>query len=126
MRKKFVRAPYTIASGLFKDGVDETTARVNSASPEGRLSLLRNNSLIAQPVASPSLLDADSARRRGSTTMTVAADEWPDDDGSPLDDDYDDLFGILNQVSHMNYPHADHSICTIQNFIYVIGTFVGN
>lgn len=26
---------------------------------------------------------------------------------------YDDLFGILNQVSHMNYPHADHSICTI-------------
>lgn len=39
---------------------------------------------------------------------------------------YDDLFGILNQVSHMNYPHADHSICTIQNFIYVIGTFVGN
>jgi len=39
---------------------------------------------------------------------------------------YDDLFGILNPVSHMNYPHADHSICTIQNFIYVIGTFVGN
>lgn len=39
---------------------------------------------------------------------------------------YDELFGILNQVSYMNYPHADHSICTIQNFIYVVGTFVGN
>jgi hypothetical protein len=26
---------------------------------------------------------------------------------------YDDLFGILNPVAHMNYPHADHSICTI-------------
>ena len=26
----------------------------------------------------------------------------------------------------MIFPHADHSICTIQNFIYVIGTFVGN
>jgi len=39
---------------------------------------------------------------------------------------YDDLFGTLIQVSQMNFPHADHSICTIQNCIYVIGTFVGN
>jgi len=39
---------------------------------------------------------------------------------------YDDLFGTLIQVSQMNFPHADHSICTIQNSIYVIGTFVGN
>ena len=39
---------------------------------------------------------------------------------------YDDLFGSLNPVAHMIFPHADHSICTIQNFIYVIGTFVGN
>merc|ERR1719498_853755 len=26
----------------------------------------------------------------------------------------------------MNYPHADHSVCAIQGFIYVVGTFVNN
>jgi hypothetical protein len=26
----------------------------------------------------------------------------------------------------MNYPHADHSVCSIGGFIYVVGTFVNN
>lgn len=26
----------------------------------------------------------------------------------------------------MNYPHADHSVCSVQGFIYVVGTFVNN
>lgn len=26
----------------------------------------------------------------------------------------------------MHYPHADHSVCAIEGFIYVVGTFVNN
>ena len=39
---------------------------------------------------------------------------------------YDEIFGILQPVSSMNFPHADHSVCSIQGFIYVVGTFVNN
>jgi len=39
---------------------------------------------------------------------------------------YDEIFGTLNQVANMNYPHADHSICAIGGFIYVVGNYVNN
>ncbi len=39
---------------------------------------------------------------------------------------YDEIFSTLVSVSNMNYPHADHSVCSIQGFIYVVGTFVNN
>jgi len=39
---------------------------------------------------------------------------------------YDELFGTLFQVASMHYPHADHSVCAIQGFLYVVGTFVNN
>jgi hypothetical protein len=39
---------------------------------------------------------------------------------------YDEIFGMLQPVSSMNFPHADHSVCSIQGFIYVVGTFVNN
>jgi hypothetical protein len=39
---------------------------------------------------------------------------------------YDEIFGTLVSVANMNYPHADHSVCAIGGFIYVVGTFVNN
>ena len=39
---------------------------------------------------------------------------------------YDDLFGSLEKKSDSFYPHADHSVCSIESFIYVAGTFYNN
>jgi len=39
---------------------------------------------------------------------------------------YDDLFMKLEKKSDMFHPHADHSVCAIESFIYVVGTFVNN
>ncbi len=39
---------------------------------------------------------------------------------------YDELFGKLEKKASMFYPHADHSVCAIDNFIFVVGTFVDN
>ena len=39
---------------------------------------------------------------------------------------YDEIFSTLIQCANMNFPHADHSICAIKDFIYVVGTFVNN
>jgi hypothetical protein len=39
---------------------------------------------------------------------------------------YDELFGKLEKKASMFYPHADHSVCSIDNFIFVVGTFVDN
>jgi hypothetical protein len=39
---------------------------------------------------------------------------------------FDELFNKLEKKSDMFYPHADHSLCAIESFIYVVGTFVNN
>jgi hypothetical protein len=39
---------------------------------------------------------------------------------------YDELFGSLQKEANMIYPHADHSVCAIEGFIYVVGAFAHN
>mmetsp|Transcript_26678 Transcript_26678/g.20003 ORF Transcript_26678/g.20003 Transcript_26678/m.20003 type:complete len:89 (+) Transcript_26678:1396-1662(+) len=39
---------------------------------------------------------------------------------------YDDIFGYLVQRASLKYARADHSLCVIEGFIYVVGTFVNN
>lgn len=39
---------------------------------------------------------------------------------------FDEIFNRLEQKSDMFYAHADHSLCAIESFIYVVGTFVNN
>ena len=39
---------------------------------------------------------------------------------------YDEIFSTLVKCANMNKTHADHSICCVDGFIYVIGTFVNN
>jgi len=39
---------------------------------------------------------------------------------------YNEIFGDLDEKASMIYPHADHSLCAIEGFIYVVGTFVNS
>lgn len=39
---------------------------------------------------------------------------------------YDEIFAKLEAKSDMFYAHADHSLCSIESFIYVVGTYVNN
>jgi hypothetical protein len=39
---------------------------------------------------------------------------------------FDEIFNKLEKKADMFYPHADHSLCAIESFIYVVGTFVNN
>ena len=39
---------------------------------------------------------------------------------------YDELFNILQAKASLKYTRADHSLCAIEGFIYVVGTFVNN
>ena len=39
---------------------------------------------------------------------------------------YNMLFSTMDEKSEMIYPHADHSLCAIESFIYVVGTFVNS
>lgn len=39
---------------------------------------------------------------------------------------YDELFASLEKKADSFYPHADHSVCSVESFIYVAGTFVNN
>jgi hypothetical protein len=39
---------------------------------------------------------------------------------------YDELFGSLEKRADTFYPYADHSVCAIESFIYVAGTFYNN
>ena len=39
---------------------------------------------------------------------------------------YDELFNRMEKRSSMHYAHADHALCAIESFIYVVGTFVNN
>mmetsp|Transcript_5548 Transcript_5548/g.9486 ORF Transcript_5548/g.9486 Transcript_5548/m.9486 type:complete len:507 (+) Transcript_5548:963-2483(+) len=39
---------------------------------------------------------------------------------------YDEIFSVLEEKAQMIYPHADHSLCAIEGFIYVVGTFVNS
>lgn len=39
---------------------------------------------------------------------------------------YDELFDRLEAKQIMKWPRADHSLCAIESFIYVVGTFVNN
>jgi hypothetical protein len=39
---------------------------------------------------------------------------------------YDELFGTLEKRADSFYPYADHSVCAIESFIYVAGTFYNN
>ena len=39
---------------------------------------------------------------------------------------YDELFGSLEKMADTFYPFADHSVCAIESFIYVAGTFHNN
>jgi len=39
---------------------------------------------------------------------------------------YDEIFSTLVRMANMNKTHADHSICCVDGFIYVVGTFVNN
>jgi hypothetical protein len=39
---------------------------------------------------------------------------------------YDELFGSLEKRADTFYPFADHSVCAIESFIYVAGTFYNN
>jgi hypothetical protein len=39
---------------------------------------------------------------------------------------YNTIFGTLDEKAQMIYPHADHSLCSIEGFIYVVGTFVNS
>jgi len=39
---------------------------------------------------------------------------------------YDEIFATLVRMANMNKTHADHSVCCVDGFIYVVGTFVNN
>jgi hypothetical protein len=39
---------------------------------------------------------------------------------------YDELFGSLEKRADTLYPRADHSVCAIESFIFVVGTFINN
>lgn len=39
---------------------------------------------------------------------------------------YDELFGFLAPKASLRIPRADHSLCAIEGFIYVVGTFFNN
>lgn len=39
---------------------------------------------------------------------------------------YDEIFSQLVEKASMIYPHADHSLCSLEGFIYVVGTFVNS
>jgi hypothetical protein len=39
---------------------------------------------------------------------------------------YDEIFSTLVRMANMNRTHADHSVCCVDGFIYVVGTFVHN
>jgi hypothetical protein len=39
---------------------------------------------------------------------------------------FNDIFADLKEMAPMIYPHADHSLCAIEGFIYVVGTFVNS
>lgn len=39
---------------------------------------------------------------------------------------YDEIFSTLVRMANMNKTHADHSVCCVDGFIYVVGTFVNN
>jgi len=39
---------------------------------------------------------------------------------------YEELFGFLAPRASCHYERADHSLCAIEGFIYVVGTFFNN
>jgi hypothetical protein len=39
---------------------------------------------------------------------------------------YNEIFSTLDEKASMIYPHADHSLCAIELFIYVVGMFVNS
>jgi hypothetical protein len=39
---------------------------------------------------------------------------------------YDEMFGSLEQMASMHHKHADHSVCCVDGFIYVVGTYINN
>ena len=39
---------------------------------------------------------------------------------------FDEIFNQLEKKADMFLPHADHSLCSIESFIYVVGTFFNN
>ena len=39
---------------------------------------------------------------------------------------YNEIFALLDEKASMIYPHADHSVCSLEGFIYVVGTFVNS
>lgn len=39
---------------------------------------------------------------------------------------FDEIFNRLEAKADMFYAHADHTLCAIESFIYVVGTFVNN
>jgi hypothetical protein len=39
---------------------------------------------------------------------------------------YNEIFSMLDEKSSMFYPHADHSLCSLEGFIYVVGSFVNS
>jgi len=39
---------------------------------------------------------------------------------------YDEIFRSMERRAEMIFPHADHSLCAIEGFIYVVGTFVNS
>lgn len=39
---------------------------------------------------------------------------------------FDEIFSELEEKAQMIYPHAYHSVCAIESFIYVVGSFLNN
>jgi hypothetical protein len=39
---------------------------------------------------------------------------------------FDEMFSTLVPRASLHYARADHSLCAIEGFIYVVGTFVNN
>jgi hypothetical protein len=39
---------------------------------------------------------------------------------------YDHIFATMEEKAEMIFPHADHSLVSIEGFIYVVGTFVNS
>jgi len=39
---------------------------------------------------------------------------------------YDEVFGTMDRKADSFYSYADHSVCAIESFIYVVGTFYNN
>jgi hypothetical protein len=39
---------------------------------------------------------------------------------------YDEVFATLDKKANSFYSYADHSVCAIESFIYVAGTFINN